>query len=69
MQQRVLVGVVALLALVAGFLSGCVPGAGQATPPAGTYTAVAAGSSHSCAIATDGTLTCWGNQARQGWLQ
>ncbi|MDE0492335.1 MAG: RCC1 domain-containing protein, partial [Acidimicrobiaceae bacterium] len=28
--------------------------------PAGTYKAVSAGSSHSCAIATDDTITCWG---------
>jgi alpha-tubulin suppressor-like RCC1 family protein len=33
---------------------------GQATPPAGTYTAVAAGGGHSCAVKTNGTLACWG---------
>ena len=34
---------------------------GQATPPEGTFTAVAAGSLHSCGIRTDGTLACWGS--------
>jgi hypothetical protein len=33
---------------------------GQATPPAGTFTAVSAGDHHACAIRTDGTLACWG---------
>lgn len=33
---------------------------GQATPPAGTFTAVTAGEAHSCAIATDQSITCWG---------
>ncbi|MCC5952322.1 MAG: carboxypeptidase regulatory-like domain-containing protein [Acidimicrobiia bacterium] len=32
----------------------------EATPPAGTYTAVAAADGTSCAIATDATLACWG---------
>ena len=33
---------------------------GQATPPPGTFTAVSAGSSHTCAIRTSGQLACWG---------
>jgi len=33
---------------------------GQATPPAGTFTAVSAGGSHSCGLKTNGTLACWG---------
>ncbi|WP_419847194.1 hypothetical protein [Candidatus Poriferisocius sp.] len=39
---------------------------GQAEAPGGEYaaiaaTAIAAGTSHSCAIATDNTITCWGD--------
>jgi Regulator of chromosome condensation (RCC1) repeat len=33
---------------------------GEATPPAGTFTAVSAGHEHTCGIRTDGTLACWG---------
>jgi hypothetical protein len=33
---------------------------GQSTPPAGTFTQVAAGASHTCGVKTDGTLACWG---------
>jgi len=33
---------------------------GEATPPAGTFSAVSAGGDHSCAVAVDGTLACWG---------
>ena len=33
----------------------------QVDAPAGTYKTVTAGSEHSCAIATDNTITCWGN--------
>ena len=29
--------------------------------PAGTFTSVSAGEGHSCAIRTDSTLACWGN--------
>ena len=41
---------------------GC-PAIGQATQPAprSAYVAVAAGMRHSCAIATDGTIKCWGS--------
>jgi len=28
--------------------------------PSGTYIAVSAGYRHSCALATDGTIVCWG---------
>ena len=40
---------------------------GQATPPAGRYTAVTAGHSHTCAIRErDGAIECWGdNRAGQ----
>jgi hypothetical protein len=34
---------------------------GQATPPAGQFSAVSIGGDHSCAIRTDGSLTCWGS--------
>ncbi|WP_419844799.1 Ig-like domain-containing protein [Candidatus Poriferisocius sp.] len=34
---------------------------GQTDAPAGQYTAVAAGSYHSCAIRTDQTIACWGS--------
>ena len=34
---------------------------GRRRPPAGTFTAVSAGDRHTCAIKTDGTLACWGN--------
>ena len=30
-------------------------------PPAGTFSAVSAGDLHTCAIRTDGTLACWGD--------
>ena len=30
------------------------------TPPAGEFCAVAAGTSHSCGVRTDGALACWG---------
>jgi hypothetical protein len=33
---------------------------GDASPPAGTFTAVSGGYSDACAIRTDGTLACWG---------
>ena len=34
---------------------------GQADPPGGTFSAVAAGGWHTCALRSDNTLTCWGN--------
>ena len=33
---------------------------GQADPPEGTFSAVAAGEWHTCGIRTDGQATCWG---------
>lgn len=32
---------------------------GQIDAPAGTYKALALGENHSCAVGTDGTVTCW----------
>jgi alpha-tubulin suppressor-like RCC1 family protein len=34
---------------------------GQLNVPAGTYARVAVGSSHVCAVRTDGSLACWGD--------
>jgi len=34
---------------------------GQATPPADTFTQVSAGEAHTCAIKSDGIVTCWRN--------
>ena len=34
---------------------------GQAAPPPGTYRAVTAGGWHTCALRTDNTLDCWGD--------
>ncbi len=36
---------------------------GQADTPDGQYSQVTAGYGHSCAIALDGTITCWGNNS------
>jgi hypothetical protein len=33
---------------------------GEATPPAGTFTAVAAGDQRTCGLLADGTVQCWG---------
>ncbi|WP_420611341.1 RCC1 domain-containing protein [Candidatus Poriferisodalis sp.] len=33
---------------------------GRASPPAGTFTAVSAGSLHGCGLRTDGQVECWG---------
>ena len=38
----------------------------QPPTPAQTYTAITAGSNHSCALRTDNTITCWGNNGRGG---
>ena len=35
-------------------------GSGQATPPAGTFSALAAGGFHTCGLRPDATATCWG---------
>lgn len=35
-------------------------GLGQATPPAGRFTALSAGSGHTCALQEDGQAVCWG---------
>jgi hypothetical protein len=37
---------------------------GQATPPAGPFSQVSSGYEHACAVATAGTVTCWGIVAR-----
>ena len=43
---------------------------GQADPPAGRFSAVAAGTYHTCGLRADGTITCWGSNSnaygRQG---
>ena len=36
---------------------------GETDAPEGTFTAVTAGSAHSCGLRTDGTITCWGNNS------
>jgi alpha-tubulin suppressor-like RCC1 family protein len=36
---------------------------GQATPPAGTFSAVSGGFVHTCGLQTDGTLACWGSNS------
>ena len=33
---------------------------GQATPPAGTFSQLSAGSEHTCGVKTDGIVACWG---------
>ena len=35
----------------------------RARPPAGTFTQVAGGASHTCGLKTDGTLACWGDNS------
>ncbi|MCY3586170.1 MAG: hypothetical protein OXG76_10815 [Acidimicrobiaceae bacterium] len=37
--------------------------AGQASPPGGQFTAIAAGGVHSCGVRVDSTLECWGADA------
>ena len=41
--------------------AGATTATGQATPPAGSFSAVSAGGAHSCGVRTDGTLACWGS--------
>ena len=38
--------------------------AGQATPPAGSFVSVSAGWGHTCGLRSDGSVACWGRQAR-----
>lgn len=35
----------------------------KAPPPAGTFTQVAAGNSHSCGLKSDGEVACWGSNS------
>ena len=37
---------------------------GQARPPAGEFASVNAGQHHTCGVKRDGSVVCWGNQAR-----
>ena len=38
--------------------------AGRATPPAGEFASVSAGSAqHTCGVMRDGTVACWGNDS------
>lgn len=39
---------------------------GQATPPAGQFSYISAGTRHACAIALDGHLECWGAGKLEG---
>ena len=34
---------------------------GQATPPGGAFSQVAAGAVHTCGLKRDGTVACWGH--------
>ena len=36
---------------------------GQATPPAGVFTQVAAGASHTCGLRSNSTVVCWGDNS------
>ena len=74
---RVRVAAAAVLALLAAVLVAAALGAGDRAQPDGSvdaaealipapspdYEAVAAGDRHSCALRTDGTITCWGKSA------
>ena len=37
---------------------------GRATPPSGEFASVSAGDEHTCGVRTDGSVACWGEQAR-----
>ena len=47
-------------------LLGPQPTSGEADAPDGQYSAITAGGSHSCALRTNNTITCWGWQRLRG---
>ena len=59
---RIRVGFVPAVRLCAGVTTTY----GQATPPAGSFTAVSAGVWHSCGVRTSGSVVCWGWQRGLG---
>ncbi len=60
-----LVAVVAVALSLCGLLAtGCAPDGNAPSPPAADTRTVACGTSHTCDLATDGTVRCWGDGTR-----